>query len=106
MANHEELVQFGIYLLQQENIRKSDNSGVEALTIDQIANRHAFTFVYGEEVTHVVTEEDLVTNPDLKEVVDEAGTPLQAGDEIKIAPITDEQLNEILGGDVNGEEAN
>lgn len=96
MANHEELVQFGIYLLQQENTRKSDNAGVEALTIEQIANRHAFTFTYGEEVTHVVTEEDLVANPELTEVVDETGKPLQAGDEIKIAPITDEQLNNIL----------
>lgn len=80
---HQELKDFGVYLLTQENIRKSHNGGVAALTIDQIAELHSVTYLTGE-TTHILTEEDFVNNPDLVEIKDEAGEPLQPGDEISI----------------------
>lgn len=89
---HQELKEFGVYLLTQENIRKSHNSGVAALTIDQIAEYHTDNYllapvieeVVGNLTTHILTEEDFVNNPDLAEVKDEAGEPLKPGDEIGI----------------------
>jgi hypothetical protein len=89
---HQELKDFGVYLLNQENIRKSHNSGIIALTIEQIAEYHTDNYllapvieeVVGQEETHILTEEDFVNNPELSEVMDEDGEPLQPGDEIVI----------------------
>jgi hypothetical protein len=89
------LKEFGVYLLKQEAIRQSSNTGVEALTVEQIAELHAASFeVEGEEIKIVLTEEDFTNNPELSEVVDETGAPLKVGDEVGIVIDTNLSVNE------------
>jgi len=56
------LKEFGVYLLTQENIRKNSNTGVEALTIEEVAELHANAFEVPDikPVTKIVTEPEVI----------------------------------------------
>lgn len=97
MYTKEDVIKFGTYLLSEARTKRIEFTNPndaslreKLLTVTDDDFLGAFP-----ETTIVLTAEDFDNNPELSEVVDEAGAPLQAGDEVSIPTDPADLVNEV-----------
>lgn len=86
MYTKEEVERFGAYLLSEARTRRIEFTNPNDASLrDKLLTVTDDDFLGAfPETPIILTAQDFVNNPELSEVVDEAGVPLQEGDEISI----------------------
>lgn len=102
MYTKEQVEQFGTYLLSEARSRRVEFSNPNDATLREKLLTVTDDDFLGAfpEMTIILTAQDFVNNPELAEVTDTNGAPLQEGDEINIpsdpaALLTPEEIKEI-----------
>lgn len=86
MYTKEEVEKFGTYLLSEARTKRVEFTNPHDSTLREkllTVSDDDFLGAFPETII-VLTAQDFVNNPELSEVADEAGAPLQEGDEISI----------------------